>query len=40
MKIHGLQEGIIITENEQNILEIEKFKIKIIPIWKWLLDLA
>ncbi|OGN65582.1 MAG: hypothetical protein A2888_02195 [Chlamydiae bacterium RIFCSPLOWO2_01_FULL_28_7] len=39
MKTYGLQEGFIITENEQSILEIEQFKIRIIPIWKWLLNL-
>jgi len=39
MKAYDLQEGFIITENEQSILEIEKFKIRIIPIWKWLLNL-
>ena len=38
MKTYGLQEGFIITENEQSILEIEQFKIRIIPIWKWLLN--
>jgi predicted AAA+ superfamily ATPase len=39
MNAYDLQEGFIITENEQSILEIEKFKIRIIPIWKWLLNL-
>jgi hypothetical protein len=39
MKTYDLQEGFIITENEQSILEIEQFKIRIIPIWKWLLNL-
>ncbi|MBU4337801.1 MAG: ATP-binding protein [Actinobacteria bacterium] len=38
MKEHGLQEGLIITENEQRTLKVENFQIKIIPIWKWLLD--
>ena len=38
MKTYGLQEGFIITENEQSILKIEQFKIRIIPIWKWLLN--
>jgi uncharacterized protein len=38
MKTYDLQEGFIITENEQSILEIEQFKIRIIPIWKWLLN--
>ena len=40
MSAYGLQEGFILTENEQKIIEIEKFKIKIIPIWKWLLKLT
>lgn len=40
MNIYGLKEGLILTENEQSYLEIKKFKIKIIPIWKWLLDLS
>ena len=39
MNIYKLQEGTIITENEQDILEMENLRIKIIPIWKWLLDL-
>jgi len=37
MNTYGLGEGLIITENEQKTLEVEKFQIKIIPIWKWLL---
>ncbi|MBI5346194.1 MAG: ATP-binding protein [Chlamydiae bacterium] len=40
METYGLQEGFIITENEQSTLKVAKFQIKIIPIWKWLLDLA
>lgn len=39
MKTYDLQEGFIITENEQSIIEIEQFKIRTIPIWKWLLNL-
>lgn len=39
MDAYGLREGLIITENEQSTLEIEKFQIKIVPIWKWLLGL-
>lgn len=38
MKSYGLKEGTIITENEQSSFEIKEFKIKVIPIWKWLLD--
>lgn len=40
MNTYGLKEGFIITENDQSTLEVETFQIKIIPIWKWLLDLA
>ncbi len=39
MNTYGLDEGLIITENEQDTLEVENFKIKIVPIWTWLLDL-
>ncbi|MBF8262343.1 MAG: hypothetical protein HW387_8 [Parachlamydiales bacterium] len=39
MEAYDLKEGFIITENEQRSLELNGFKIKIIPIWKWLLDL-
>ena len=38
MKEYNLQEGFIITENEQKILEEDGCKIKVLPIWKWLLD--
>jgi uncharacterized protein len=40
METYGLKEGFIITENEQTTLDVKKFKINIIPIWKWLLDFA
>lgn len=40
MDAYNLQEGVILTENEQETLSIDKYKIKIIPIWKWLLNLA
>jgi hypothetical protein len=36
---YGLKEGTIITENEQSSLKVREFKIRILPIWKWLLDL-
>ena len=39
MNTYGLKEGLIITENEQETLEVENFLIKIIPVWKWLLSL-
>jgi uncharacterized protein len=38
MKSYNLSEGIILTENEQNTLEIEGWRILVIPIWKWLLS--
>ena len=38
MEAYNLQEGSILTENEQETLYIGKFTIKITPIWKWLLD--
>ncbi len=38
MEDYGLQEGLILTENEQEILEEGKYKIRVLPIWKWLLD--
>ena len=37
--MYGLQEGLILTENENDIIEIEGHKISVIPIWKWLLFL-
>lgn len=37
IKIYDLREGIILTENESEMIEIEGYKIQIIPIWKWLL---
>ncbi len=37
MKTYQLQEGIILTENEHDTVEINVFRISVIPIWKWLL---
>lgn len=39
MNIYNLQEGLILTENEQGTIEVNGFPITIIPIWKWLLSL-
>lgn len=39
MQSYDLKEGLILTENDQDNLQIKKFQIKILPIWKWLLDL-
>ena len=38
MESYNLKEGLIITENEQYTLEVKTFHIKVIPIWKFLLD--
>lgn len=40
MESYGLQEGLILTENQQETLKINQYQIKILPIWKWLLDFA
>ena len=37
MSAYGLQEGIILTENESDTMEIEEVRIVVMPIWKWLL---
>lgn len=37
MRAYDLEEGIILTENESDIIEIDKFQISVMPIWKWLL---
>ena len=37
MRTYDLQEGIILTENEQDTFEMGGFRISVIPIWKWLL---
>ena len=37
MNEHNLKEGIILTEDQEEERRIEDKKIKIIPIWKWLL---
>jgi hypothetical protein len=37
MKTYQLQEGIILTENEQDTIEMNELRISVIPIWKWLL---
>src|SRR3990167_7174292 len=38
MRAYGLQEGMILTENEQDIIEMEEGRILVMPIWKWLLS--
>jgi uncharacterized protein len=37
MKEHKLKTGLILTENEEDEFEIDKFKIVVKPIWKWIL---
>lgn len=39
MKAYNLRKGIILTENEQNTIEMQGFLILVIPIWKWLLSI-
>jgi predicted AAA+ superfamily ATPase len=39
MSSYKLEEGLILTENEQETIEVEGFRITIMPIWKWLLSL-
>lgn len=37
MQAYNLQEGVILTENESKIIEMDAFRISVVPIWKWLL---
>ena len=37
MEMYHLQEGTILTENEQETIEVNGFTIHVIPIWKWLI---
>lgn len=38
MEMYNLDSGVILTENEQEEVTIDGFKISIMPIWKWLLS--
>ena len=38
MKSHKLKEGLILTYNESESLEIDGYNITVKPIWKWLLE--
>lgn len=38
MKTYGLQEGLILTEDEEYETEAKGFKITVKPVWKWLLE--
>ena len=37
MRTYDLRDGIILTANEQEVIETDGFQISVIPIWKWLL---
>lgn len=37
MRVYDLQEGIILTENDNDTIEMDGLRISVIPIWKWLL---
>lgn len=39
MTAYHLEEGLILAENEQDTIQIDKFRITVMPIWKWLLSL-
>ena len=39
MRTYGLKQGLIITENHQETLEVGDLEIHIVPIWKWLLKI-
>lgn len=39
VEIYGLKEGWILTENDQETLNLDGIKIYIVPMWKWLLGL-
>jgi len=39
MTAYQLQQGLILTESEQEIIELNGLHIQVLPIWKWLLDL-
>ncbi|NGX60733.1 MAG: hypothetical protein K940chlam9_00201 [Chlamydiae bacterium] len=39
MKAYNLREGLILSESEESIFEVDMFQIKVMPIWKWLLAL-
>jgi predicted AAA+ superfamily ATPase len=40
LSAYHLTEGIILTEYNEGTFQIDHYKIKMIPIWKWLLDLS
>lgn len=38
LKTYGLKKGIILTDDKSEDIEYEGFEIKVIPVWRWLLD--
>ena len=40
IKTYDLKKGLILTENEEEMIEIEGYKIQVLPVWKWLLSSA
>ena len=38
MKAHELQEGLILTKDTEDLIEIDERKIFVRPVWKWLLE--
>lgn len=38
MKEFDLQEGIILTQYQEDVVNKDNFVIKIVPVWKWLLN--
>ncbi|MDZ7739609.1 MAG: ATP-binding protein [Bacteroidales bacterium] len=38
MKSHKLREGFLLTHNDQDKLTIDKNQIRILPVWKWLME--
>jgi len=39
MNACDLEEGLILTENDQGTIELEKHKVRMVPMWKWLLEI-
>lgn len=40
MSLYDLKQGYILTENDQATIQINQYQIKVLPIWKWLLELS
>ena len=38
MNAYHLDEGLIITENDEERIEVEGRRIEVIPVWRWLLE--